>query len=130
MPASPTNHEEVLATKSAEILSMVEEYAKETERQTPEGPAQSAANARIEELLAGILEQLRGMRKSEMFIAEFSLLRLIAGVIQVFVPFCLLMAVWFLMGTTRHDNNTFVALGFAIALQMMALTFYVMHGRR
>lgn len=130
MPASPTNHEEALATKSAEILSMVEEYARETERQTPEGPAQSAANARIEELLAGILEQLRGMRKSEMFIAEFSLLRLIAGVIQVFVPFCLLMAVWFLMGTTRHDNNAFVALGFAIALQLMALTFYVMHGRR
>ena len=132
MPASPTNHEETLATKSAEILSMVEEYAaKDAQKQRPEEPAQSAAaSARTEQLLAGILEQLRGMRKSEMFVAEFSLLRLIAGVVQVFVPFCLLMALWFLMGTTRHDNNVFVALGFAIALQMMALTFYVMHGRR
>ncbi len=132
MPASPINHEETLSAKSAEILSMVEEYAaNETEKQRQEGPAPSAAaSARTEQLLAGILEQLRGMRKSEMFVAEFSLLRLIAGVVQVFVPFCLLMALWFLMGTTRHDNNVFVALGFAITLQTMAMTFYVMHGRR
>jgi D-glycero-D-manno-heptose 1,7-bisphosphate phosphatase len=132
MPASPTNHEETLAARSAEILSMVEEYAaKDAERQKSQPSAASAAaSAKIEQLLASILEQLRAMRKTEMFAAEFSLLRLVAGILQVFVPFCLLMAVWFLMGTTRQDNNVFMALGFGAVLQMMALTFYMMHGRR
>jgi len=131
MPASPTNQEETLSAKSVEILSMVEEYAsQETERQKSQGQPSPAAGAKAEQLLAGILEQLRGLRKDEMFTAEFSLLRLIAGILQVFVPFCLLMAVWFLMGTTRQDENVLVSLGFGAVLQMMALTFYVMHGRR
>lgn len=131
MPASPTNQEETLSAKSVEILSMVEEYAsQETERQKSQGQASSAAGAKTEQLLSSILEQLRGMRKDEMFTAEFSLLRLIAGILQVFVPFCLLMAVWFLMGTTRQNDNVLVSLGFGAVLQMMALTFYVMHGRR
>jgi D-glycero-D-manno-heptose 1,7-bisphosphate phosphatase len=132
MPASPTSHEETLAAKSAEILSMVEEYAaQDTEKHRSEASTPSAAaSVKTEQLLASILEQLRGMRKTEMFAAEFSLLRLIAGILQVFVPFCLLMALWFLMGTTRQDNNAFMALGIGVVLQMMALTFYMMHGRR
>lgn len=132
MPAASANHEDTLATKSAEILSMVEEHAvQNAEKQTSEAPARpNAAGARTEQLLAGILEQLRRMQKTEMFMAEFSLLRLLAGIVQVFVPFCLLLALWFLMGSDRQDNNVFVALGFAAVLQMMALTFYMMHGHR
>jgi len=132
MPASPTNHEDTLAAKSVAILSMVEEYAaQEDEKQTPEAPVQSGVTgAKTEQLLSGILDQLRRMQKAEMFVAEFSLLRLLAGVVQVFVPFCLLLALWFLMGTSRQDNNVLVSLGFAAVLQMMALTFYMMNGRR
>ncbi|HQI26905.1 MAG TPA: hypothetical protein PLT20_02375, partial [Sedimentisphaerales bacterium] len=116
---------------SAAILSMVEEYAaQEAEKQQSQGQTFSAAGAKTEQLLASILEQLRGLRKDEMFTAEFSLLRLIAGILQVFVLFCLLMAVWFLMGTSRQNDNVLVSLGFGAVLQMMALTFYVMHGRR
>jgi hypothetical protein len=36
----------------------------------------------------------------------------------------------FLMSPERQDNQVFVALGFAIVLQLMALTFYTMHGRK
>lgn len=131
MPASPANHEDTLAARSAEILSMVEEYAgQEAEKKTSSSAVNPAAGARTEQLLAGILEQLRRMQKAQMFTAEFSLLRLLAGIVQVFVPFCLLLAFWFLMGTHRQDNNVFVALGFAAVLQMMALTFYLMQGHR
>jgi len=132
MPALPANHEDTLAARSAEILSMVEEYAgDEAAKGTPSGGAQpAAAGARTDQLLAGILEQLRRMQKAQMFTAEFSLLRLLAGIVQVFVPFCLLLALWFLMGARRQDNNVFVALGFGAVLQMMALTFYLMQGRR
>ncbi len=127
-PAPSMNHEAALAAKSAAILSMVEDYATEDDAdgQTPET---AAANARIEQLLTGILEQLRRTQKNEMFVAEFSLIRLLAGIVQVFVPFCLLLALWFLMGSNRQDDYVFTALGFAAVLQMMALTFYLMHSQ-
>jgi uncharacterized membrane protein YedE/YeeE len=87
------------------------------------------APTETDQILTSILEQLRRMQKTEMF-GEFSLMRLLAGAVQVFVPFCLLLAFWFLLGSRRQDNNVFVALGFAAVLQVMALTFYIMNGRR
>jgi D,D-heptose 1,7-bisphosphate phosphatase len=130
MPASAANHEDTLAARSAKILSMVEEYAaQEADQQTPAAAAPpGAAGTSTEQVLAGILEQLRRMQKTEMFVSEFSLVRLLAGIVQVFVPFCLLLALWFLLGSNRQDNNAFLALGFAAVLQVMALTFYIMHG--
>jgi len=90
-------------------------------------PATSEEN--VAELLSNILEQLRRMQKSEMF-GEFSLLRLLAGVVQVFVPFCLLIALWLLMSSDHQNGGILVALGFAAVLQLMALTFYLMRGPR
>lgn len=126
---SPTIHNDTLAAKSVEILSMVDEYAaKDAEKQqAARAAAPAATGMKTEQLLAGILEQLRRMQKTEMFVAEFSLLRLLAGIVQVFVPFCLLLTLWFLMGPNRQDNNALLALGFGAVLQMMALTFYTMH---
>jgi len=115
--------EEALAARSAEILSMAEDDPPETS----EPPA--APDTRTEQLLASILEQTKRMQKTEMF-GEFSLLRLLAGIVQVFVPFCLLLALWFLLRAHRQDDNVFLALGFAAVLQLMALTFYIMHGHR
>lgn len=81
------------------------------------------------QLLREILDQLRQMQKHEMF-GEFSVMRLLAGVVQIFVLFCLLLALWFLMTPDRQDNNIFMALGFGTVLQVMALTFYIMQDRR
>jgi D-glycero-D-manno-heptose 1,7-bisphosphate phosphatase len=129
-PAS-AGREEAWAARSAEILSMAEDSPAETSgpdaAQTPGLPA--VPQSRTEQLLANILEQLRRMQKVEMF-GEFSLLRLLAGVVQVFVPFCLLLALWFLLRTRRQDDYVFLALGFAAVLQLMALTFYIMHNHR
>ena len=130
MPASVSSGADPLAARSAEILSMIEELREES---GPEGAPASARPpappATTEQLLANILEQLKRMQKAEMF-GEFSLLRMLAGLVQVFVPFCLLLALWFLMRANRQDNDVFLALGFAAVLQMMALTFYIMHGHR
>ncbi len=81
------------------------------------------------QLLREILDQLKQMQKNEMF-GEFSVMRLLAGIVQVFVLFCLLLALWFLMGTERQDSNILIALGFGTVLQAMALTFYIMQNRR
>ncbi|MHC4144822.1 MAG: D-glycero-alpha-D-manno-heptose-1,7-bisphosphate 7-phosphatase [Planctomycetota bacterium] len=102
----------------------------EPEPQTQEQPReQQTPTATTDELLDGILAQLKSMQRTEMF-HEFSIMRLMAGVVQVLVLFFLLVTVWFLMSPERQDNQVFVALGFAIVLQLMALTFYTMHGRK
>lgn len=93
----------------------------------PDEPATSGA--RTEHLLETILEQIKRMQKTDMY-GEFSFLRMLAGIIQVFVPFCLLIALWLLMSSDGQDDRVLVALGFASVLQLMAVTFYIMQGRR
>ena len=96
----------------------------------PTAPALPAADhAKTEQLLTSILEQLRRMQTREKF-TEFSLTKLLAGIVQVFVPVCLLLALWFLMGSRRQDSNIVLALAFGAVLQVMALTFYIMHDQR
>lgn len=80
------------------------------------------------QLLNNILEQLKGMQRADMF-GEFSFLRLIAGTLQIIVPFCLLITIVLLMRQASPDT-ILISLGFAMVLQMMALTFYIMQGRK
>lgn len=114
--------------ETAEGMSQVEEQIPEREpevRQQDRRDEQQTTN----ELLADILTQLKSLQREEMF-HEFSVMRLLAGVVQVMVLFCLLITVWFLMSPSRQDNLVFMSLGFAMVLQIMALTFYTMHGRK
>jgi D-glycero-D-manno-heptose 1,7-bisphosphate phosphatase len=156
---SETSNEQSLAAQSAEILAIPQEYVLNEPADIPcvEGvppsnrghelaPAQAgdardtapapaalvppaADPAKTEQLLMSILEQLRRMQTRETF-GEFTLTRLLAGIVQAFVPLCLLLALWFLLGSRRQDNSVFLALSFGAVLQVMALTFYIMHDRR
>lgn len=86
----------------------------------------------VEKISAGlnsVLKHLKSMQRTDMF-GEFSIMRLMAGIIQILVLFCLLISIWFLMSPNRQDNSVFIALGFAMVLQVMSLTFYIMHGRK
>ena len=69
------------------------------------------------------------MHRDDIF-GEFSIMRLMAGIVQIIVLFCLLISIWFLLSPTRQDNSVLITLGFAILLQLMSLTFYIMHGRK
>ena len=82
-----------------------------------------------EQLLSSILEQLKIMHRAGMF-EEFTMIRVIAGIVQVLVFLCLLISVWLLMNPGRGDNLLFAAIGFAVVFQLMALTFYIMQGRK
>lgn len=99
-----------------------------TEPQTQQSE-QDIPTDKTEELLSSILVQLKSMQRAEMF-GEFSIMRLLAGIVQILVLFCLLVTVWFLMSPDRQDNLVFMALGFAIVLQLMTLTFYTMQGKK
>jgi len=118
------------APQGQSTLQNAEQPAQRQAAQPQTAPAgQDTAGERTEQLLGGILEQLRSMQRADMF-GEFSIMRLIAGVVQIIVLFCLLISIWLLMSPTRQDNAVLIALGFAMVLQMMSLTFYIMQGRK
>jgi hypothetical protein len=97
--------------------------------QQAEDIEQSSNPEETKQLLNNIMGQLKSMQRANMF-GEFSIMRLIAGVVQIIVIFCLLITVWLLMRPARQDNLVLISLGFAMVLQMMSLTFYIMHGRK
>ena len=109
-------------------ISKIEEQA-ESEQQQKEAPQKESATDKTEQLLNNIAGQLRSMKREEMF-NEFSVMRLIAGIVQIFVFFCLLITVYFLLSPESQSRSIFTSLGFAVVLQLMALTFYTMQGRK
>jgi hypothetical protein len=100
----------------------------EAEPEQPQ-PPQSTEQPTTEHLLSSILDQLKMMQRANMF-GEFSVTRLIAGILQGLVFLCLLASIWFLMSPTKQFNQVLISIGFAILLQLMALTFYIMRGPR
>ncbi len=100
----------------------------EPPNQEHENVEQDVSPDKTMQLLNNILEQLKGMQRADMF-GEFSFMRLIAGTLQIIVPFCLLITIVLLMRRTNPDM-ILISLGFAMVLQMMALTFYIMQGRK
>jgi D-glycero-D-manno-heptose 1,7-bisphosphate phosphatase len=123
--AGEEENEYTVTQLEAEELA-AEPFASETAAPADE---HEVSHGEVTPLLVDILEQLKRMHKSEMY-GEFSIMRLLAGIVQVFVPFCLLLALWLFMSPNRDYNSIFVALGFGVVLQTMALTFYIMQGRR
>ena len=142
-PASQTTEqtpevaEPVSQTEEQQLQSALQEpQTKPTEQEIPGDRTEPSTNFtnsfELEKISAGlnsVLKQLKSMQRSDMF-GEFSIMRLMAGIIQILVLFCLLMTIWFLMSPNRQDNSVFIALGFAMVLQLMSLTFYLMHGRK
>ena len=111
-------------TKTEQLITPLvpDRPAVNNQRPSTKGPTQ-------EQLLKEILEQLKRNQRIEMF-GEFSVTRLIAGIVQVIVLFCLLISVWLLMSPARQLESLFISLGFAIVFQVMALTFFVMQGQK
>jgi D-glycero-D-manno-heptose 1,7-bisphosphate phosphatase len=119
-------------SEAASVLDSLEIALRPRDEATDQPQTQAAVpatEAAVEQLLMNILDQLKRMQKAEIF-NEFSLMRLLAGILQVFVPFCLLVALWLLTSSNQAGANVLVALGFGAVLQLMALTFYIMNGRR
>jgi D-glycero-D-manno-heptose 1,7-bisphosphate phosphatase len=117
-------------SKSTEPASQANEQSQSVSgRQQKQLFEQNIKGDKTEQLLNDILGQLKKMQRAEMF-GEFSITRLLAGVVQIIVLFCLVITVWFLMSPSRQDSSVYITLGFAMVFQLMALTFYIMQGRK
>ncbi len=127
---NPVQNQPLTQPITKPLLQTAEEPPQPQHAKPETAPAGRNISAdRTEQLLDGILEQLKGMRRNDMF-GEFSIMRLLAGVVQIIVLLCLLISIWFLMSPVRQDNAVLITLGFAAVLQVMALTLYIMHGRK
>jgi len=122
-------------TSAVSANSAAEKESQPAEPQTDFPPQQTDLSVqelggdRTEQLLNRILQQLKTMQRTDIF-GEFSIMRMMAGIVQIVVLFCLLMTIWFLMSPDRQDSAVFISLGFAGVLQLMSLTFYIMQGRK
>jgi len=101
-----------------------------TEQLQPTNPQTADISSETtRQLLSNILEQLKNMQRQEIF-SEFSIMRMMAGIVQVIVLFCLLISIYFLMNPVRQQNSVLITLGFALVFQVMALTFYIMQKQK
>jgi D,D-heptose 1,7-bisphosphate phosphatase len=101
----------------------------ESDQPQPEVVEDNTEGERTEQLLNSILQQLRVMHRVNMF-GEFSIMRVLAKGAQIIALFCMVVTVFFLLVPDRKGNSIFIALGFAVLFQLMALTFYIMESRR
>lgn len=101
----------------------------ETIEQHKQQPVSVASGQRTEQLLEDIKLLLKTRHRDEQF-SDFSAFKLFAGVLQVVVLFCLVIALWYKMSPTGRDGAVFTTLGFAIVFQLMALTLFIMHNEK
>jgi D-glycero-D-manno-heptose 1,7-bisphosphate phosphatase len=92
-----------------------------------EQPAAEAGSP--EQVLGEILKELKSINRSSPR-GDFSITRLLAGVLQIVVLFCLLIGVWLLMEPNRKNDLIMITLGFSIVIQLMSLSLYMMQGRK
>lgn len=116
--------EEVVEEKVAMREEVVEE-AKEVEVAEEAG----VSHSRTHEVLDEVVRHLKKANRLSMY-DEFSLMKVLAGVVQVVVLFCLLLSIWFLLDPTRQAASVHTVLLYAGVLQLMVIAFHLMRDRR
>ena len=149
-PAAPVSHAEPVSRMMAEGPSpepprvqtvQASEPAEPIARtrpsppdEAPEPPAQTASPESLEpqdtdDLLREIVRLLKAMHRQDMF-HEFSIMKALAGVVQVAVVFCLMWSLWLLLDAGRPPAHVHTLLGYTAVLQLMVIAFYMMRDRR
>jgi len=103
--------------------------APEEDSASVEESDESATPTTTREVLEEVMRYLKKLDRLGMY-DEFSIIKVLAGVAQVVVLFCLLLSVWFLMDPTREEASVHTILGYAVVLQLMVIAFYLMRDRR
>ncbi|MBN1124495.1 MAG: HAD family hydrolase [Sedimentisphaerales bacterium] len=106
-----------------ETAAFVEEESNQQE------PSETVQGDRIEQLLEEMVRHLKGMHRESMF-HEFSILKALAGVVQVIVIFCLVWSLWFLLDPQARISSVHTLIGYAAVLQLMVIAFYMMRDRK
>ena len=84
---------------------------------------------RTNRLLEEILRHIKEMQREGMF-EEFSMAKVIAGIIQAVVLLCLFLSLVFLTDHTKSASSVHTMIGYAIVLQLMVIVLYMMRDRK
>jgi len=128
----PENPPQAPAAPQRQSQVQVEQVIQQPEPQ--EGRTNSVVEHRIhgdksQQLLGDILNQLKKAQREDMF-DDFSIMKLMANTVQVIVLLCLVVSIWFLLSPARRDSSVLISLGFAMVLQLMSLTFYIIQRQK
>jgi len=128
-PERPTRQVEAMPATEQDETSINNQPQQQPTAQTTAAGIDGPGGDSTEQLLREILKQMKDMQRAGMF-DEFSELKMLAGVLQIIVLFCLLASIWFLLAPGADTSRILVSLGFAGVFQLMSLTLYIMHSRR
>ncbi|MHC5059797.1 MAG: D-glycero-alpha-D-manno-heptose-1,7-bisphosphate 7-phosphatase [Planctomycetota bacterium] len=85
--------------------------------------------SRTHKLLEEMLRHIKEMKREGMF-EEFSLAKVIAGIVQALVMLCLFLSLLFLTDPAKGEGSVHTMIGYAIVLQLMVIAFYIMRDRK
>jgi len=113
-----------IARRKARIKTVPgsQEAAKKMKSKDPAG--NESADTRV--LLSEILRELKHQNRQHGF-TEFSIPKLMAGLVQMIVLLCLILAFWFGSGAETRRELVQICLTLAMVFQTMTLTFLIMH---
>ena len=111
-------------TYTAKAVTIRQDHEQKTEPEPVE-----TDGGKTHRLLEEMLKHLKSESRTDMF-DDFSVMKFIAGAVQIGVLFCLLLSLWFLMDHQRPIEAVQTAIGYAIVLQLMAIAFYIMRDRK
>ncbi len=131
-----TDHDRFVSDAFSDEDTVVEDDNKSKEQTgIIEQPAQSRGDPEPMEadtnmLLGQILRELKGMNRAQSHKAEFSLGKLFAGVVQMLVLMCLILAFWFGTSPEPKTEVSQNCLLLALVFQTLALTLLITHRQR
>ncbi|AQT68950.1 D,D-heptose 1,7-bisphosphate phosphatase [Anaerohalosphaera lusitana] len=83
----------------------------------------------VTKMFEEIVSLLKKDGRSDLY-DEFSILKVVAGIAQGLVLFCLLVSLWFLMDSTKSGQAVQTAVLYGMVFQLMAISFFMMSGRK
>ncbi len=86
-------------------------------------------SSRTHKLLEEMLRHIKEIKREGMF-EEFSLAKVIAGIVQALVMLCLFLSLLFLMDPAKGEGSVHTMIGYAVVLQLMVIAFYIMRDRK
>ena len=96
------------------------------ERVGPEAPRSKGKKPTGRALLGEILREVKSLNRQQRF-HEFSVSKLLAGIVQMLVFLCLVLAFWFGSGPEPRSDSVRNCLLLALTFQTMTLTLLIMH---
>ncbi|MHC4721226.1 MAG: D-glycero-alpha-D-manno-heptose-1,7-bisphosphate 7-phosphatase [Planctomycetota bacterium] len=90
---------------------------------------EEAEASRTHKLLEEMLRHIKEIQREGMF-EEFSLAKVVAGIVQALVLLCLFLSLLFLTDHTKSASSVHTMIGYAIVLQLMVIAFYMMRDRK